>query len=65
MTLLVKRKFNGKKGIFSEKSIANLATSEETIDTGFSRGQTAFLPISDGLAEIAEHLFVVFIVHGT
>ena len=38
MTLLVKRKSNGKKGIFSEKSIDSLATSERTVETGFGAG---------------------------
>jgi hypothetical protein len=42
MILLVKRRFNGKRGIFSENGIGSLATNEEIVDTSFSRGETVF-----------------------
>jgi hypothetical protein len=42
MTLLVKRKSNGKKGIFSEKSIDSLATNEREIEAKLRRGTAGF-----------------------
>jgi hypothetical protein len=42
MILLVKRRFNGKRGIFSENGIGSLATNEEIIDTSFSRAKQYF-----------------------
>jgi hypothetical protein len=42
MTLLVKRKSNGKKGIFSEKSIDSLATNEREIEAELRRGTADF-----------------------
>src|SRR4029453_5957873 len=69
MTLLAKRRSSGKKGIFSEKSIEYLATSERADRAGrWPRSSNRVFGITDRsmhcvLPEIAEHLFIIFIVN--